>query len=219
MAISVKLDPLGLTFTAMLDEIQSPKARSAALAAFARERIDEAAGVNRAVLGRPVSYKTLVDGRRGAAIDTVRPDGVVVAEFDLVQETLIWIAGMLKENSPVLTGQYRSSHDFLADGEVADINNPPLDASEFSFVSNVPYARKIERGLSSQAPDGVYQVTAELASRRFGNIAQVRFSFRAPLYGSIDRWASGTKMASPSRRGRQRDEWLRRQPAIVITVR
>jgi hypothetical protein len=52
-------------------------------------------------------------------------------------------------------------------------------ASRYEFVSTVPYARKIERGLSPQAPDGVYQVVAVLAQKRFGNVARIRFSYRA----------------------------------------
>ena len=48
-------------------------------------------------------------------------------------------------------------------------------ADEYVFINTVPYARKIERGSSSQAPDGVYQAVAMLARDRFGNVARITY--------------------------------------------
>jgi hypothetical protein len=89
------------------------------------------------------------------------------------------------------------------------------------FINTQPYARKLEKGASSQAPDGVYQSVAVLASRRFGNIAKVRFGYRVPLFGSINAWADTASAArwaaaKSERRESLRAEWLRRQPAIII---
>jgi hypothetical protein len=60
-------------------------------------------------------------------------------------------------------------------------------------------------------------VVAELARARFGNVANIKFGFRAPLFGGIEEWAARTRMKSKSK-GDRRAEWLRRQPAIIITV-
>jgi hypothetical protein len=72
----------------------------------------------------------------------------------------------------------------LADGAEVDpsgANVPPAD--EYVFINTVPYARRIERGSSSQAPDGVYQAVAMLARGRFGNIARITYSFRTVSSG------------------------------------
>jgi len=137
-------------------------------------------------------HTTTVDGRREAAPESVRPDGVIVFEFELVLEALSWIARELRQYSPTRSGHYAGSHILLADGIEVDAGNPP-PAHSYEFVPTVLYAGKIERGLSSQAPDGVYQVVAALAARRFGNQARVDFT-----YASV---------------GGQR------QPAIVVTPR
>lgn len=229
MAVSTRLDPIGRDIRLMLDDVASPQARSAILADTARDEISKAAAKNRAALGHPAPVETYVDGRRGAKLEEVRPDGTIIAEFDLVMDVLDWIRGQLEEHSPVGQGEdnrpghpglYRASHELIVDGQLIPTGTPaPIGFDEAAFVSTVPYARKIERGLSSQAPDGVYQVVATLAGRRFGNIARIRFSYRAPLFGDIDAWAQTTAMPSPSRRGAQREEWLRRQPAVVVTLR
>ena len=81
-------------------------------------------------------------------------------------------------HSPVLTGRFAKSHELFADG--VDTENPNIapPAEEYVFLNTQPYARKIERGRSPQAPDGVYQAVATLAQRRFGNIARITFSYR-----------------------------------------
>ena len=158
--------------------------------------------------------------RRSAS---VKPDGgVIVADFDIVSEVLIWIDDQLKRHSPVKTGRYVQSHIVLLDGVEAE---PTVTAAfdEAVFVNNQPYARKIERGLSSQEPDGVYEAVAALARRRFGNIARVTFSFRSVRGGPISEWAAVTGMRK-SGRGAIRDparraEWLQRQPAIIVKLR
>jgi hypothetical protein len=88
------------------------------------------------------------------------------------------------------------------------------------FVNVQPYARKIERGESPSAPEGVYEAVATLARQRFGNVARIRFEYRVPVGGgtALEAWAGRT--GQRRRAGRQRSsEWNRRQPAIVITVK
>lgn len=217
MAINTKIDPIGTTEILMLTEGMSPAERSKALAEFARSNLAAAQEINRGVLGRIPEHTTFVDNRPGASEDAVRPDGVIVYEFDLIDEVFEWIGDMLVQHAPVRKGDYAASFIFTADGEVYEPGALLPDADEYVFTNIQPYARKIERGLSAQAPDGVFEVVAAMASRRFGNVAKIRFSYRAPIFGAINTWASTTVMKSPYRRGVKRDEWLRRQPAIVIT--
>jgi hypothetical protein len=157
---------------------------------------------------------------------------VILFEFELVQDLLRYIDEWLILASPVGRANdprpghpelYARSHRMFLDGDLAEVDAPPRPFSEAVFVSTVPYARKIERGLSNQAPDGVYQVVATLAARRYSNYARIRFGYRTPHdFGAIAEWSRTTRLqshaASRNRPGPQRQEWLQRQPAIIITV-
>jgi len=199
----------------VLDEDLSPAAQSQALAEAAREALTEAVAQNTAALGHAPLHDTIVDGRTterdvlngGTTEFSVRPDGTIVYEFHLVADVFAYIDEQLRKHSPVGQGSdphpglYRASHAFFADGQAADpLNAPP--AREYVFVNTQPYARKIERGVSSQAPDGVYQAVAALAAGRFGNIARIAYDFRS-VQGARVR---GRRSELPN-------------PAIVITLR
>jgi hypothetical protein len=188
MALSVRVQPISRDLELMMDQSLGPKARSAMLAAYAAEAIADAAQQNRQVLGVVPPYEVYVDGAEGAPLTSVKPDGVIRAEFGLgiLNHALLWIYQQLEKHSPRLTGQYASSHVLLADGYEVSVTNPPL-AEEYAFVNTVPYARKIEgirsRGItirepqSKKAAEGVYQVVAKLA-QKFGNVAKISFSYR-----------------------------------------
>jgi len=181
MALSVRIPaPISRELELFMAQDLGPKARSAMLAAFAAEAIEEAKQANKQVLGTVPPYEVYVDGQEGAALTSVKPDGVIRAEFEfgLLNAALVWINTQLQMHSPVLTGLYAKSHELFADGvDTENPNDAPL-AEEYVFINIQPYARKIERGLSPQAPDGVYQAVATLAARKFGNIAKISFSYR-----------------------------------------
>lgn len=187
----------------------SPAARSREVAAFARGALALAQIANRAALGRVPSHRTYVDGRAGGALETVRPNGGTIEfEFDFIDpEILRWISEKLHENSPVRSGRYKRSHVLLADGIEIDPIGPIPQAKIYEFVSTVIYAKKIERGLSPQAPDGVFQVVAVLAQRR-SNL-DISFAYQ-PRSDAI----------APSRKfGRFTDagyNWSGSQPAIIV---
>jgi hypothetical protein len=209
--VRARVEPISQDIALILGQELSPKARTAQIAAFAKERLSEAEAINTAALGHTPSHQTFVDGRHNAPVETVRPDGTVVYVFDLIEDTLAWIGDQLVRHSPVEHGVYARSHLLFADGQEVDPATPTPDAREFVFINSVPYARKVEKGLSPQAPDGVYEAVAALASRRFGNIARIRFSYRSFPGGAVGDWAGSTKM-----RGKR--DWLTRQPAITVTV-
>jgi hypothetical protein len=59
------------------------------------------------------------------------------------------------------------------------VDIPP--GAECIFLDTMPYARKIERGSSLQAPsDGVYELTSRAARKRFPD-ADIGFTYRALL--------------------------------------
>ncbi len=197
MALRTRIDPLQADIAVILQEDLSPQAQSRALAGFARDQLVEAQQINRSALGSVPGHRSYVDGRQSDNLDAVKPSGVIVFEFDLLSGMFEWIDLQLITHSPVRSGRYRRSHILLADGVEVDPAGRSLDVDEYVYLNAQPYARKIERGLSKQAPDGVYQGIATLASGRFGNLARISFGYRG-LHGG-DR--------------------LNRQPAIVIRVR
>lgn len=206
MALSTRVQPISRDLELLFAQDLSPQARSQQLAAFAGETIEDAKEANRRVLGVVPPYTVTVDGREGAPLASVKPDGVVRAEFELVNEALAWISTQLQMHSPVLSGRYSKSHELFADGvDTENPNNAP-PASEYVFLNIQPYARKIERGLSSQAPDGVYQAVATLAQRRFGNLAKITFSYRTAIGGAVVG-------------GRAGDRSDMRNPAIIVRMR
>jgi hypothetical protein len=207
MPLRTVIQPIIKDVQALLEELTDPKAQSLALAEFARDEIEDAKATNRQALGYTPAVDIYVDGTKGASLESVRPRGVIVADFALVDEVLVYIDDQLKMHSPVLTGRYRASHLLFADGN--QVSDPELSipqASEYVFVNAVPYARKIERGSSSQAPDGVYQVVAVLAQRKFRNLAKISFSYRTFV---------GAKIVG----GREGNKSSDRNPAIIVRGR
>lgn len=206
MAVRTRVEPIDRDVALILSEVLSPKARSARLAEFAHEQIDEAKEINRRALGAVPPLTITVDGREGAPLTSVKPDGTIRGDFELVNETLAWINTQLQKHSPVRSGLYAKSHELFADGvDTENPNNAP-PASEYVFLNVQPYSRKIERGQSSQAPDGVYQVVTTLAQRRFGNIASITFGYRTAVGGGLVG-------------GRKGDRSNLRNPAIIVRLR
>jgi hypothetical protein len=228
MAVTMKLDPMFREVVVAFPEVFSDKAKSEALARFAQENINAANTQNARIVGHPVPYDVRVDGNEGARLSSVKPHGRIEAEWTFFDDLFAWIGQQLVKHSPIgrvgdprpgHPGLYMESHLFMVDGrEVRPGERPPPMASEYVFINSQPYARKIERGLSDQAPDGVYETVAVLANNRWGNLARIRFSYRSLLGSSVHAWAKTTKMVSKAK-GARREQWLTRQPAIVITPR
>lgn len=218
MTVSTKVQPIDRDLVVRLTGTDATK--SAMLADFAREMLTEAEETNRQALGHVPSHDTYVDGRLGVSEDSVKPDGVIVYAFDLTSDALTWIAQQLDANSPVGAGGdphpglYEHSHVLYADGVAVDPSGDVPSASEYVFINSEPYARKIESGESSQAPDGVYEGLAAIAQSRFGKSLQIHFTFRAPENGE----SFGLLGAGHPRRRHAAARDLR-QPAIVVTVK
>lgn len=136
---------------------------------------------------------------------------------------------------PAKGGHYRDDHHMYVNGrkrdaeaEGADIAIAPGD--EIVFLNARPYARKIEGGLkrtlldetgprggrrykterrpglSAQAPDGVYEITAREMRTRFHNYpVEIGFEYRALSGAGFDTSKAGNKSAG-------------RWPCIVIQV-
>jgi hypothetical protein len=207
----------------LVSDALSPAARSALIAEAAREALAEAQTANRAALGRDTPHEAHVDGRRGAPFESVNPDrGIIAIEFDISVDVFDFIGRLLVLHSPVLTGAYQDAHQLYADGVAVERYDAATRAEEWVFLNTQPYSRKIERGLSNQAPDGVYQAVAELARKRFGNIAAVKFTYRSPILdyvaGEHGKGARKRMQKQPARRSAMAMERATRVPAISVRL-
>lgn len=198
--LTTKVEPIDRDVRLILDEELSPSGRSKQFAALAREFLTEADETNRTVLGRIPPNKTFVDGSEGANLESVRPDGVIVREYELIADLLIWISDRLQQLAPVLTGTFRRSIGVFADGTEVALGARLPPASEYVFISGLPYARKIERWFE------LFEVVAAEARKRFGNVARIGFAFRTAVGGSI----IGGRLGNRSEQ---------RNPAIIVSVR
>jgi hypothetical protein len=189
--IRAKIEPIDRWVEATISEVLSPEARSRALAEFARQAHREAQSTNARALGAEPPFEQFVDGRVGAALETVRPDGRIVFEFELINDVLAWIMAALIERSPRRSGAYRAGHRLFADGREVDPAGQVPPADEYSFTNYLPYTRKLEIGKTRggrdflvSVPNRIYERTAADAKARFGNAARIGFTFRGIVGGA-----------------------------------
>lgn len=198
----------------MVDKDASIPAQQKAIANYARAEIAKADDINRRALGRVPEKEITVDGRAGAALERVKPNGGrIVAEWEIFTDVLVWIATELKKRSPHRSGEYIRGHTLFADGvEVTPGANLPT-AKEFTFLNQVPYARKIEIGVTKkgdpfviQVEPRIYQNVAKDAKARFGNSADIRFTFSQTTNAYRYRTKRGGTRAVPA-------------PAIIVKIK
>lgn len=216
----MRLSPISRDIALILDEELSSEAQRDHLAAFAREALVEAQEINRQALRYVPDHETFIDGSRRQTITGLTPASVVTFEFHLLLDVIQFVDEQLIIHSPSKTERYARSHVWFADGVEFD-PTVPTPAESYIVLNAQPYSRKIERGQSSQAPEGVYQAVATLAKRRYGNVAYVGFSYASFPGGAVGKWAdtaSAKHLARKVRGGREsaRKDWLTRQPAIKI---
>ena len=230
--------PLRSIVDTVLSRDLSPQARQRYAANFARARLAEGIEQNRKATGREVPYEQIVDGRLGATLESVNPDrGRIIFRFDVASnELFVWIADTLVRHAPRLTGRYADSFRLFAGGREIDAGETLPKADEYVFLNVQPYARRIEGGWSSQAPDGVFQAVAALAKLRYGDVAFVKFSYRAfdqfgikPYVprgrrsaitrGERGRFAKGSAVRIDDLADAAKAERAARTPAIIVSLR
>lgn len=231
MGVKTRIQPINRDVQLFIDELLSPSARSKQFAAMAQDYLDDADNINSRALGHIPKNQTYVDGRQGAPITSVRPDGgVVVREYEMIFEVLLFISDTLHTLSPIGHGPdkrpghpgfYRASHVLFADGEEVNFNGPMTigqlpDASEYVFLSDAPYARRIEKRST------IYEMTAAKASSRFGNVANARFGWQSPLLsyvsGGSNRVERAAQRIQPAKQSAKHIERSSRVPAIIVTI-
>lgn len=134
----------------------------------------------------PTGIETFVDGRAGAPLESVRPDGKLHWEFHYVREVAEAALALLRETSPVDTGSYQREHAVYLDGaRVSDLTG--IETARRIVISNTAeYARVIEIGIGRRVPwskqpqvpkEGVYRAAERTLRRRFNNVVNARFGW------------------------------------------
>ncbi len=185
-----------------LDDQAGPEA-ARLLAETARQTIAEV----QSRPGQPQHGTLSVDGRIGAADSSVSPTGEIRCTFSLGGTIAAMLFDAIVSGSPrgpEHDGHYRDDHRVLLNGQETTVDPPPEmhPGDELVIINLRPYARRIEHGLSSQAPDGVYELAVQQMRQSLAGVSDVTLDFEY-------RSAAG----GDAKRGDIR------YPAAVVTVR
>lgn len=219
VAFEVTSDPAGVdVFASTASDVRT------LAATYAAQAIAEIDAANRSILGRVPPPIITVDGRRGADLSRVDlTRGIIVADWAVIDDVLIWIGETLRERSPMRSGRYRDSHTLFADGVEIELGAQVPQAGEYVFLNPQPYARKIEIGRTRsgrafviQVQNRIYERTAADARARFGNVVTIMETYRAPLGGALLKYVPIRGAASRIASSTERDL---RVPAIVVSLR
>ena len=145
---------------------------------------------------RPTRFMRTVDARQGAREESVKPDGVITYVYPRLDAVVQYAMEVLFDMSPVLSGLYRSSHTlFVAGVAVPDLKTWDGE-SEIVISNTTPYARKIELGIMKMRVPGssrVYDMAEREVRARFGNVAQIYYTYRGIVGGGVVSGRAGNK--------------------------
>jgi hypothetical protein len=122
---------------------------------------------------------TIVDGRRDASEDQVKPFGVIVYRFAYWRDVATWAIGELQKLSPTDSGIYRENWMVIVNGQEVGPSQIPQDATSIAITNREPYHRKIYVGAEGfQTRDHfIDKVAAEVRASQFGNQVQASIAF------------------------------------------
>ncbi|TPL40693.1 hypothetical protein [Mesorhizobium sp. B2-4-6] len=144
---------------------------------------------------RPSSYQRWVDGQQGVPEEAVKPTGVIVYRYPRLEEVIAFALQTLADLSPELTGAYKAAHTLFLNGAPAALSAyQPGD--DVAITNPEPYSRKIEVGSMKMKAPGtsmVYQHARRVVMARFGNIANIKFTYRGLVGGfSVNQLKAGS---------------------------
>ena len=129
--------------------------------------------------GSPPTYRQIVDGIEGAALEGVRPDGVIVFEWQYLRDVVEQVYQMLVDRSPRDSGDYIASIKVLVDDREATMDAIGPDTRVVVIVPTVPYARRLEVGTREAGGPFVLQVRPHIVEET--HIAAMRL-FRGQAF-------------------------------------
>lgn len=178
------------------------EAREPALRKLAADALAEGLQQNERVLGHRPGFTTIVDGGP-APLSAMRSGSVVVHRFTIQGAVVDDIIQEFMKLAPYKAGNYRDSIVLIMNGAVVE---PPVEVGpdDDVIVSNTAaYARRIERGWSDQAPDGVFETIHAILHKRHGNAVSMGFTYVGLSGGGL-----------ASRMDENKSEY--RYPAIIV---
>ena len=203
----------------------SPQEISAQFAKAAAADIAQIDADNALAAGRALPRQTFVDGRESDDLRAVKPDGVIVATWELTTEVVRYCYDKIEQTAPRRTGRFAKSVRIYADGVEVETPEEAFGAGEVVIAPTVPYARKIEGQFAKQGgvwatnPNGLFHAVAAMAAAKYGNVAKIKFGAREIVGGGtgLAQWAQG-HTAMIAHEGRRRKAHARdsRQPAVII---
>lgn len=216
-----------------LQDLAGPERR-----AFIKETADEVFGEaraqNRAVLGYAPPETLRTDGTVGKAPEDMAVGGHSTLSFDLAGDVIAFTMELARRLSPRSGSNRKSRDETFAESHVAIVDGAVLPAPyrtgafQRAVIYNLqPYNRKIERGLSRQRPNGVYEaLVLPEVKKRYGALYFVAFAYEAGLVAPFGK-KSGIVSDIERRRGKgARNRRRRRQfhardrvPALIIEPR
>jgi hypothetical protein len=175
----------------------------------------------------PAEVLTIVDGRQGAAEETVKPYGVIAYRFGSIAEVAIAIRDELISRSPTRSGRYRSSWFAIIRGEPVgweQLDSVWRQGDEIWITNDQPYHRILTTGTAVdgpfhkfRAPTHITSSVALWARQRFGNLARISDTFV-----DLNTGGSGKAVEVPwrlrrsqGRKGRQAGDRIN-YPAVII---
>lgn len=160
----------------------------------ARAAFRDAQSRNKAELGFEPPFQWFVDGRASENLRSVKRGGRIECRFDvaggLLEKAVDLAVAEFTRLAPVGSppedkhpGLYRRSLLLLVNGTQRDARRSGTvrfkRGDVVSLTNLLPYARRIERGWSRQAPNGVMEKVMMIVRRRHGSLLRVRFSYES----------------------------------------
>ena len=168
----------------------------------------------------PTGYRQIVDGIEGAALERVRPDGVIIFAWAYFGEGVKAILRLFVEGAPFLTGNYRNSILVLVDGVDATTDDINGDTKQVIIVPSAIYARRLERGRVHDRAKTVtrrwahnVERTVGIARRLYGDLVHIEFNY-IELVGAY-------QLKAPSSLRKRRGSLVTEMtyPALIVTPR
>jgi hypothetical protein len=134
----------------------------------------------------PISFTRFVDGARDTPEEAVRDGGNIIYQYNRLDRVVEFALETLADLSPRLTGAYAANHVLFINGVPATDMSSYRPGDDLAISNLAPYARKIEVGkMKMRVPgtDQVFRRARDVIMQRFGNHANVEFTYRAVITG------------------------------------
>lgn len=142
-----------------------PQEINKALAIFAKKSLGEVISSGQA----SSRYERYVNGRQGAAEESVSAPGPIIYEFSLWEPIITFALTELRKRSPVKSGRFRNSFIVLANQQMVVDYDDIAPGAEVIITNFQPYIRKAEGGLLGTKRYAIFDGTKRALARTFGS--------------------------------------------------